>query len=69
MTAENVAQFFQYADGCIVGFGMKEAGHPEQPVELNKVRRFMDAVESTRKNGKSNLPGVGRHQPGFQSAQ
>lgn len=49
MAAKNVVQFFQYADGCIVGFGMKEAEHPEQPVDLDKVKRFMDAVESTRK--------------------
>lgn len=48
MTAENVADFFQYADGCIVGFGMKDEGHPERPVSLDKVKRFMEAVETTR---------------------
>jgi len=48
MTAENVADFFQYADGCIVGFGMKDEGHPERPVSLDKVKRFMEAVATTR---------------------
>jgi len=48
MTAENVADFFQYADGCIVGFGMKDEGYPERPVSLDKVKRFIEAVETTR---------------------
>ncbi len=48
MTAANVAEFFQYADGCIVGFGMKDEGHPDRPVNLGHVKRFMDAVAKTR---------------------
>jgi membrane complex biogenesis BtpA family protein len=48
MTAENVAEFLQVADGCIVGFGMKEAGQPHKPVSLDIVQRLMQAVESVR---------------------
>ena len=48
MTAENVADFFQYADGCIVGFGMKDSGHPERPVNPDKVKRFMEAAQRAR---------------------
>jgi membrane complex biogenesis BtpA family protein len=48
MTADNVADFFQYADGCIVGFSMKDEGHPDRPVNLSHVKRFMEAVQSTR---------------------
>jgi len=48
MTAENVAEFFKYADGCIVGFNMKDEGHPYRPVNLEKVKRFMQAVQSVR---------------------
>jgi len=48
MTAENVADFFQYADGCIVGFGMKDKGHPDQPVNPDNVKRFMEAAQTAR---------------------
>ena len=48
MTPENVADFFQVADGCIVGFGMKDKGHPDRPVNLDIVKRFIEAVETTR---------------------
>jgi membrane complex biogenesis BtpA family protein len=48
MTAENVGDFLKSADGCIVGFGMKDAGHPYRPVNPDKVKRFMDAVEKVR---------------------
>ncbi len=48
MTAENVADFFQYADGCIVGFGMKDSGHPERPVNPDKIKRFMEAAQRAR---------------------
>ena len=48
MTAENVAGFMRIADGCIVGFGMKDAGHPYRPVNPDNVKRFMDAVASVR---------------------
>jgi len=48
MTAENVADFMKVADGCIVGFGMKDAGHPYRPVNPDNVKRFMDAVGKLR---------------------
>lgn len=48
MTAENVADFFKYADGCIVGFGLKQPDAPHLPLELERVQRFMDAVARTR---------------------
>ena len=48
MTVDNVADFLEVADGCIVGFGMKDEGHPDHPVKADKVRRFMDAVGKVR---------------------
>lgn len=48
MTAENAADFMKVADGCIVGFGMKDAGHPYRSVNPDNVKRFMDAVGSVR---------------------
>ena len=48
MTPANVAEFFKVADGCIVGFGMKDKGRPDRPVNLDIVKRFMEAVETTR---------------------
>lgn len=48
MTAGNVAEFLKIADGCIVGFGMKDAGHPYRPVNPDNVKQFMDSVESIR---------------------
>jgi len=48
MTPENVAEFFKYADGCIVGFGLKQPGAPHLPVDAERVKRFMDSVAQTR---------------------
>jgi hypothetical protein len=48
-TPENIAEFLKYADGAIVGFGIKE-GRPENPVSLERVKRYMESVESVRKN-------------------
>jgi predicted TIM-barrel enzyme len=47
--ADNVADFLQYADGCIVGFSIKEDPRPENAVSVEKVKRYMSAVESVRK--------------------
>ena len=47
--AENVAEFLQYADGCIVGFSIKQDPRPENPVSVEKVKRYIQAVESVRK--------------------
>ena len=48
MTDKNVGDFLKIADGCIVGFGMKDAGHPYRPVNPDNVKRFMDAVGKLR---------------------
>lgn len=47
-TADNIADFLKYADGSIVGYGMKDEGHPDRPVNLEVVKRFMAAVEAVR---------------------
>ncbi|MBM3138241.1 MAG: photosystem I assembly BtpA, partial [Chloroflexi bacterium] len=47
-TAENIADFLKYADGSIVGYGMKDEGHPDRPVNIEIVKRFMAAVEAAR---------------------
>ncbi len=48
--AENVAEFLRYADGCIVGFSIKEDPRPENPVSVDKVKRYMEAVEKVRQS-------------------
>ena len=47
-TAENVAGFLQYADGAIVGSSLKVDGVAENPIDLDRVRRYMDAVKAVR---------------------
>jgi uncharacterized protein len=47
-TDENVAGFLAYADGIIVGTSLKVDGIGEKPVEVARVRRFMDQVRSVR---------------------
>lgn len=44
----NVAQFLEYADGCIVGSSLKVDGVAENPVDLDRVRRYMAAVKAVR---------------------
>ncbi len=46
--SSNVIDFLKYADGCIVGFSIKE-GRPENQVSVEKVKRYMDSVEKVRK--------------------
>ena len=46
--AENVKDFLQYADGCIVGSSLKEGEHTENPVSVDKVKQYMDAVRAVR---------------------
>lgn len=46
--AENVADFLQYADGCIVGSSLKEGRQMHKPVSLDEVKRYMQAVEKVR---------------------
>ena len=47
-TSENVGEFFQYADGAIVGSSLKIDGVGENPVDLERVKRYMAAVEKVR---------------------
>jgi uncharacterized protein len=47
-TAENIADFLQYADGAIVGTSLKVDGIGENPVDLERVKRYMAAVKALR---------------------
>ena len=47
-TAENIAEFLRYADGAIVGSSLKVDGVPENPVDVERVRRYMEAVKEIR---------------------
>lgn len=47
-TADNIAQFLQYADGAIVGTDLKVDGVAENPVDMERVKRYMDAVRAVR---------------------
>ncbi len=47
-TVENVASLLQFADGIIVGTGLKYDGIAHNPVDPARVRRFMDAVQAVR---------------------
>jgi membrane complex biogenesis BtpA family protein len=46
--AENIADFLQYADGAIVGSSLKVDGVAENPVDVERVRRYMEAVRQVR---------------------
>src|SRR5438132_9663233 len=45
---ENIGPFLQYADGVIVGSSLKKDGVMQNPVDLQRVREFMDAVQIGR---------------------
>jgi len=47
-TADNIAQFLPYADGAIVGTDLKVDGVAENPVDMERVKRYMDAVRAVR---------------------
>jgi membrane complex biogenesis BtpA family protein len=47
-TADNIAQFLQYADGAIVGTALKVDGIAENPVDVERVKRYMEAVKAAR---------------------
>jgi membrane complex biogenesis BtpA family protein len=47
-TAENIVQFLQYADGAIVGTDLKFDGIAENPVDVERVKRYMEAVRAVR---------------------
>lgn len=44
----NIKDFLKYADGVIVGTSVKKDGVIENPVDVERVRRFMEAVEEVR---------------------
>jgi len=48
-TAENIGDFLQFADGAIVGSSLKVDGIAENPVDLERVRRYVAAVEEVRR--------------------
>ncbi|HAF71113.1 MAG: Photosystem I assembly BtpA [Acetothermia bacterium 64_32] len=45
---ENIADFLLYADGAIVGSSLKRDGDPTNPVDLERVKRYMEAVRRVR---------------------
>jgi membrane complex biogenesis BtpA family protein len=47
-TSENIGDFLQYADGAIVGSSLKLDGVAENPVDIERVRRYMEAVKGSR---------------------
>ena len=47
-TADNIADFLRYADGAIVGTSLKVEGIGENPVDLQRVRRYMEVVRAVR---------------------
>jgi membrane complex biogenesis BtpA family protein len=46
--ADNIADFLQYADGAIVGSSLKVDGIAENPVDVDRVRRYMSMVQAVR---------------------
>jgi hypothetical protein len=48
MTTQNAARLLQELDGAIVGSSLKVDGHWQNPVDAERVRRFVDAVKSGR---------------------
>lgn len=44
--AETIAEFFKYADGCIVGSSLKRDGYTWNEVDPERVKRFVDAARS-----------------------
>jgi membrane complex biogenesis BtpA family protein len=47
-TAENIGDFLRFADGAIVGSSLKVEGLAENPVDPDRVRRYMTAVKKVR---------------------
>jgi membrane complex biogenesis BtpA family protein len=47
-TVDNIADFLQYADGAIVGSSLKVDGVMQNPVDVERVRRYVAAVRTIR---------------------
>src|SRR6266849_1975623 len=45
---ENIGAFLQYADGVIVGSSLKKDNVMQNPVDIQRVREYMDAVRAVR---------------------
>ncbi len=45
---DNICQFLTVADGVIVGSSLKVDGYTWNPVDIDRVKAFMDAVHQTR---------------------
>ncbi len=58
VTPDNVAQFYDDADGFIVGSYFKERGLWSNTVERARVRRMVEAVRGLRAPGAGERPGV-----------
>jgi membrane complex biogenesis BtpA family protein len=50
-TAENVTAFLQYADGILIGTGLKYDGVAQNPVDPARVQQLMDKVKAVRETG------------------
>ncbi len=48
VTVDNVHEYLPDADALIVGSHFKQGGHWARPVELDRVKRFMERVEKVR---------------------
>jgi hypothetical protein len=51
-TADNIADFMRYADGAIVGTSLKVEGIGENPVDVGRVRRYMEVVRAVREGAR-----------------
>jgi membrane complex biogenesis BtpA family protein len=58
VTAENVAEFYDDADGFIVGSYFKEGGLWSNAVEASRVGRLMGVLMELRGRGRAALPGL-----------
>ena len=52
---ENIADFLQHADGVIVGSSLKKDGVMHNPVDRERVRRFVEAVRAVRETSPARL--------------
>lgn len=48
-TEENIGAFLRWADGVIVGSSLKRDGDPTNPVDEERVKRFVEAARSARR--------------------
>jgi len=51
-TDRTIGDFLQYADGVIVGSSLKKDGVMENPVDVERVRKFLNAVRAVREGAR-----------------